>query len=318
MRKYFQGLSLSSIVAGALAAVTSFLLAAKIGIAGSVIGAAASYIVSTVATNIYKNAIIASRDKLQSVGEGSPGGEDEQTVDGNVEKAQPASSDDSPLDSATPSGAADGMAGTVIDETNGKANPSAFETDTRVPRSISSQPMNERTYSVSEMRRHRTHNTKRTTVIVTLISGLLAVAVTAGIVMLLTEGKGTDTVVHDLVTQTTTPPEHRNMPSTPSGNGEDSNSVGTDSPESNADGSSDTNDSDSSTDAGSGTDAGSSSTGTGSDHTNGSAGTSSSGNSASGSSAGTTDSGDPTEESTDSGSPTGTEGSSHTGANENE
>ena len=50
MKKFFEGLSLSSIVAGTLAAVTSFLLASKIGIAGSVIGAAASYIVSAVAT----------------------------------------------------------------------------------------------------------------------------------------------------------------------------------------------------------------------------------------------------------------------------
>lgn len=68
MKKFFEGLSISSIVAGALAAVTSFLLASKIGIAGSVIGAAASYIVSAVATNIYQNVLQASGEKLQSVG----------------------------------------------------------------------------------------------------------------------------------------------------------------------------------------------------------------------------------------------------------
>ena len=48
MKKIFEGLSLSSIVAGTLAAVTSFLLASKIGIGGSAIGAAASYVVSAV------------------------------------------------------------------------------------------------------------------------------------------------------------------------------------------------------------------------------------------------------------------------------
>ena len=66
MKKFFEGLSLSSIVAGTLAAVTSFLLASKIGIAGSVIGAAASYIVSAVATKIYQNILTASGEKLQS------------------------------------------------------------------------------------------------------------------------------------------------------------------------------------------------------------------------------------------------------------
>lgn len=47
-------------MAGTLAAVTSFLLASKIGIGGSVIGAAASYVVSAVATKIYQNVLTAS------------------------------------------------------------------------------------------------------------------------------------------------------------------------------------------------------------------------------------------------------------------
>ena len=60
VKKFFEGISLSSIVAGTLAAVTSFLLASKIGIGGSVIGAAASYVVSAVATKIYQNVLTAS------------------------------------------------------------------------------------------------------------------------------------------------------------------------------------------------------------------------------------------------------------------
>ena len=46
MKNFFKGISLSSIAAGALAAVTSFLLSAKIGIAGSVIGVAIGSIVA--------------------------------------------------------------------------------------------------------------------------------------------------------------------------------------------------------------------------------------------------------------------------------
>ena len=56
MKNFFKGISFfSSICAGALAAVTSFLLSAKIGIAGSVIGVAAGSVVSAVATQVYKN-----------------------------------------------------------------------------------------------------------------------------------------------------------------------------------------------------------------------------------------------------------------------
>ena len=48
VRNFFKGLSVTQLSAGALAAVTSFLLSAKIGIAGSVIGVAVGSIVSAV------------------------------------------------------------------------------------------------------------------------------------------------------------------------------------------------------------------------------------------------------------------------------
>nr|WP_252969315.1 hypothetical protein [Bifidobacterium dentium] len=46
--------------------MTSFLLSAKIGIAGSVIGVAAGSIVSAVSTQIYKNVLKASGEKIQN------------------------------------------------------------------------------------------------------------------------------------------------------------------------------------------------------------------------------------------------------------
>ncbi len=49
----------------ALAAVTSFLLSSKIGIAGSVIGVAVASIVSSSASQLYQNVIDASSKKLQ-------------------------------------------------------------------------------------------------------------------------------------------------------------------------------------------------------------------------------------------------------------
>ena len=65
MKNFFKGLSFSQLFAGALAAITSFLLSSKIGIAGSVIGVAVASIVSTAASQIYKNVIDASSKKLQ-------------------------------------------------------------------------------------------------------------------------------------------------------------------------------------------------------------------------------------------------------------
>ena len=50
----------------------------------------------------------------------------------------------------------------------------------RKPREVVSNRANGRTYSVNELRKARSHNSKRTAIIVTLVSGLLAVAVTAG------------------------------------------------------------------------------------------------------------------------------------------
>ena len=66
MKKFFEGISISQIIAGSLAAITSPFLAGKIGVAGSTIGAAASYIISTVAGKVYQNVLKASGEKLQA------------------------------------------------------------------------------------------------------------------------------------------------------------------------------------------------------------------------------------------------------------
>ena len=76
MKNFFKGISLSSIAAGALAAVTSFLLSAKIGIAGSVIGVAIGSIVSAVSSQIYQNVLHESGRKLQDVAGTTGDGDD--------------------------------------------------------------------------------------------------------------------------------------------------------------------------------------------------------------------------------------------------
>ncbi len=63
----FEGLSVSQVTAGALAAVTSMLLSAQIGIAGSVIGVAIGSVVSTVSSQLYKKFLAGSAEKLRGL-----------------------------------------------------------------------------------------------------------------------------------------------------------------------------------------------------------------------------------------------------------
>ena len=67
MKNFFKGISFIQVLAGSLAAVTSLLLSSKIGIAGSVIGAAIGSIVSAVASQFYQNLIRASKEKIQNL-----------------------------------------------------------------------------------------------------------------------------------------------------------------------------------------------------------------------------------------------------------
>lgn len=58
-------ISVSQLASGALAAVTSLLLSSQIGIAGSVIGAAAGYVVTAVSGVVYKRVLNASAEKVK-------------------------------------------------------------------------------------------------------------------------------------------------------------------------------------------------------------------------------------------------------------
>ena len=221
MKKFFEGISLSSIVAGTLAAVTSFLLASKIGIGGSVIGAAASYVVSAVATKIYQNVLTASGEKLQSASSSGNG------ITKDAENGD--------ADGGTPRTA--GSRTDVRDEPDTATGVTADDaSSTRRPREIVFSRANGRTYSVDELRKSRFRASKHTAMIVTLVSGLLAVAVTAGVVMLATQGRGTDNLVspttttparNDTGTRTGTPDQNNALPQT--GTGDDSKGTSKDS-----------------------------------------------------------------------------------------
>lgn len=69
LKGFFKDLPLTQLVAGALAAATSFLLSSQIGITGSLIGVVVGSVVSAVSTQLYKRAINSSTEALkQSLG----------------------------------------------------------------------------------------------------------------------------------------------------------------------------------------------------------------------------------------------------------
>lgn len=69
--RLLEGISVPQILASAAAAATSMLLASKIGIAGSVIGAAVSSTVTIIATQLYRRALTAGARKLQQANHGA-------------------------------------------------------------------------------------------------------------------------------------------------------------------------------------------------------------------------------------------------------
>lgn len=66
-RRLFEDISLVQVLATALAAVTSMLLASYIGIAGSVIGVAVASVVSTTAASLYKHFLRESAEKIKEI-----------------------------------------------------------------------------------------------------------------------------------------------------------------------------------------------------------------------------------------------------------
>ena len=235
----------------------SFLLSARIGIAGSVIGVAVGSIVSAVSSQLYQNILKASSEKLQDV----KGGDDEQiegeqtdqTADADGASGETArqprriSSDETtvlPVQGAQSAanarniqgegetkpdatramptvGAADAttvmqpaddatrvISGGVADDATrvisgasaaahahagadghqGRVIVSGNETGTTAARHLSGSANTE-----------RARKTKRVAIIISVVSALVAVGITAGVIMLVTRGQGTDSVVRDMV-----------------------------------------------------------------------------------------------------------------------
>lgn len=238
VRNFFKGISFSSIFAGALAAVTSFLLSAKIGIAGSVIGVAAGSIVSAVATQVYKNVLKASGEKLQSavpfVGNDKNDAEDTKDKDG---KANDATTVIAPVasegDKTTTMPAADADQTQVLSADDDDATRtmsaasgrviSSAQADGRETHLLPEDSVGGRSNGqIQHAGRRAALNAwlhgKYAPIVIAIVSALIGVAVSAGLILAFTGGHGTDTVVRDVV---------NNSKQTPSSDDDDDSTYGT-------------------------------------------------------------------------------------------
>lgn len=155
-RGLLDDLSLSQVVAGALAAVTSVALSSKIGIAGSLIGVAVASVVSTVASQLYRGMLRRGSDKLRKL----------------------ASTDDAP-EQGNPYGLNDAERG----ERPFSAVPGAASQSAPAPR-VAPASLRE----AAHLRHQQTIH--RRVMVAAVISSLLAVAATAAIILAATHGEG--------------------------------------------------------------------------------------------------------------------------------
>ena len=163
----FDDLSIAQVIAGALAAVTSMLLASQIGIYGSVIGVGVGSVVSAVASQLYKKFFTASAEKLRDLKPGETGYAGGAADEGAAESvAKDASADKTVVLRPT----------TARRSRTPRIGDAALSGDGTVER-------------VREAREHK-KKVQRRIVAVSVASAVVAVLVSAVVVNLLTQGEG--------------------------------------------------------------------------------------------------------------------------------
>lgn len=170
----FEDLSIAQVIAGALAAATVFLLSSVIGVAGSLIGAAVGSIVSAVSSQVYKKMLSASADKIRDV---APDGVSANQADPDETRLMtPVSSSET----------------RVID--SGKVAASATKVmgadDIRYQTHASSDKAVDPALQRAHVRRRRKARVQRSVIIVSVVSALIAIVISAGLIHVFTDGQG--------------------------------------------------------------------------------------------------------------------------------
>ena len=228
MKQFFHDISWAQIIAGALAAMTSFWLAAKIGVAGSIIGVAIGSIVSAVASQIYKNVLEASGQKLQESVVGTADQDDDDSkTDSNTDSEAGGKTTTLPAQGKGRSGdssdTADGSTQVMapVDGSTQVMPPVGDEKSTvKTGRTIlSSNGPRTHAASITANSKKKLDQRRRNVIIVSVVSALVAVLLSALAINALTKGEGTDKVVRNVVSpptsQVVTPSQEEETPSKP-------------------------------------------------------------------------------------------------------
>lgn len=184
----FEDLSLAQVIAGALAAATVFLLSSVIGVAGSLIGAAVGSVVSAVSSQVYKKMLSASADKLRDA---APG-------DAPLKQADP---DETRLLNPVRSDKTH-----VIDVAKVDAGVTKVmgADDVRYQARTSGDKAVDPAVQRAHVRRHRKARVQRNVIIVSIVSALIAIAVSAGLIHVFTAGQGIGEKTEPIFTATDT------------------------------------------------------------------------------------------------------------------
>jgi hypothetical protein len=243
LKRFFHDISWVQILAGALAAVTAFLLSSRIGIAGSVIGVAVGSIVSAFASQLYQNVLDESSKKLHdTVGSSDDSADAGTTANDSTDQDNqetrtivglagainemesgeatatlavptPVQSDATTVMDPAETRIATGDSTSVLSQGNGGAALEGALAQTSVyglaaPMGAETKvsDASSKIQGAQEAGKHRAdkhktaesaqrHKVKRNVIIVSILSALLAVGITAGIIYAVTDGQGTDRVL---------------------------------------------------------------------------------------------------------------------------
>ena len=217
----FDDLSVAQVLAGALAAVTSMLLASQIGIYGSVIGVGVGSVISAVASQLYKKFLSASADKIREVGGHGDGNAEPEGRDARFVEDDSAATIALPAIGSGPS-ASETIAFRAVDADTSSA---AFSADTTALPTIgqnqaamhtvvlpataaaslsikaksaggSNAPAPDTAMYKDAKRvraraaRQRKERVKQRVLVVSVVSALVAVVLSAAVVMFVTQGEG--------------------------------------------------------------------------------------------------------------------------------
>lgn len=191
-RHFFAGISWIQILAGGLAAVTVFLLSSKLGLAGTIIGAALASMISTFASQLYQNILKVANSKLLST-----------SADDSQQSRSPHESSTAVQPSSTQPSSA--CASDVPESSQahrrivGTSDHSQLSSTTVIPLSQALQGTSSPDYqpdiAVQSADNLKKNKQKKLAIIISVVVALLSVALVTGGIMLITGGKPTDTVL---------------------------------------------------------------------------------------------------------------------------